>query len=210
MTLCSSFQYSDTKTPRSIPSFHILSHLLSTPTSPTSIFLQPLSVSHNLCVVVFVAWYMNPPLIQLNTHGDCEVCGGQVRSGRFSWAFHSHLLWVCMKNTDLSLGCTRYAKFRYHNYEYVILCFVLDTKNKCGGTVEEEPVLHIRSLISKRSISKNTKMELTLDFYIKFNLDSVLSVHSSQNHFLPSSKWVWIFQSISKCNISSQICIKIQ
>ncbi len=45
--------------------------------------------------------------------------------------------------------------------------------------------LHLRSLISKRSISKNTKMELTSDSYIKFNVESVPGVHSSQNSFLP-------------------------
>ncbi len=40
-----------------------------------------------------------------------------------------------------------------------------------------------RNLISKHNISKNMKMELTLDTYIKFNLESVPGVHSSQNEF---------------------------
>ncbi len=51
--------------------------------------------------------------------------------------------------------------------------------------MEEE---QLRSLISKRNISKNTKMELTLDSYIKFNVESVSSVHSSQNSFLTPPK----------------------
>ncbi len=57
-----------------------------------------------------------------------------------------------------------------------------------------KPVTHyLRSLISKCNISKNTKMELTLDSYIKFNVQSIPGVHSSQNSFLPPPKWIWIF-----------------
>ncbi len=36
------------------------------------------------------------------------------------------------------------------------------------------------------------------------------SVHSSQNSFLSPPKWVRILQSVSKHNISGQICIKVQ
>ncbi len=50
---------------------------------------------------------------------------------------------------------------------------------------------------------KNTEMKLTLDSYIKFNLESVPRVHSSENRFVP-------LQSGSKYNICSQICIKTQ
>ncbi len=51
-------------------------------------------------------------------------------------------------------------------------------------------VKQLTNLISKRSVSKNTKMELTLDAYIKFNVVSVPSDHSSQNNFLSPRKWV--------------------
>ncbi len=40
----------------------------------------------------------------------------------------------------------------------------------------------------KRNISKNTKMEYTPYSYIKFNVESVPSVHSSQNSFLTPPK----------------------
>ncbi len=59
------------------------------------------------------------------------------------------------------------------------------------------------SLISKRNISKNTKMELTLDTFIKFNVESVPGVHSFQKSFLPPPKWVAILKFESNYNISS-------
>ncbi len=79
-----------------------------------------------------------------------------------------------------------------------------------GVTEESKNSKYLRSLISKLGIFKNMKIELTLDSYTKFKVESVPGVHSSQNIFLLPPKWVWSLQSGSKHNISSQICIKMQ
>ncbi len=50
----------------------------------------------------------------------------------------------------------------------------------------------MRGLISKRSISKNTKMELTLDSYIKFNVESVPCVQFSSPSKMNSNQAIWI------------------
>ncbi len=44
--------------------------------------------------------------------------------------------------------------------------------------------MHLRSLISKLNISKNTKIELTRHSFVKLNVESVSDVHSFQNNFL--------------------------
>ncbi len=48
-----------------------------------------------------------------------------------------------------------------------------------------QSIIKRKSPIWKRNISKNTKMELSFDSYIKFKVESVPSIHSSQNNFLP-------------------------
>ncbi len=86
--------------------------------------------------------------------------------------------------------------FRYCQYQYLL-------EIKCKKC-------HNWRVLFQNAISKNTKMDLTLNSYIKFNVESVPSVHSSQNSFLPLPKWVWILQSGSKCKISRQISVRTQ
>ncbi len=61
---------------------------------------------------------------------------------------------------------------------------------------------HLRSLISKWKIFKNTKIELTLNSYMKFNVESVPSVHSSQNSFHPPPKNEFKFCTLNQNAIS--------
>ncbi len=97
------------------------------------------------------------------------------------------------------VNCTKKLKFAIamQSSQHFFVCFtqrstfwlwlfsILTLRLYTSTLYKKKNFLEYLSLISKRNISKNTKMKLTRDSYIKFNVESVPGIHSSQNGFLP-------------------------